>query len=60
LKKALKTIMCDNTQPMKGISTIHFMNERSFTHLLAFSRAANARRSRTSSSRFATAILEGL
>jgi hypothetical protein len=60
LKKAFSAIMCDNTQPMKGARTIRLMNEHSFTHLLAFQLALVERKSVTISSRFATAILEGL
>ena len=60
LKKAFSAIMCDNTQPMKGARTIRFMNEHSFTFLLAFPLASVERKSLIISSRFGTAILEGL
>jgi hypothetical protein len=60
LKKALNAILCDNTQPMKGARTIRFMNEHSFTFLLAFPLASVERKSLAISSRFGTAILEGL
>jgi hypothetical protein len=60
LNKTLNAILWDNTRPMKGISTIRFMNEHSFTFLLAFPLAAVERKYRTISTRFATATLEGL
>jgi hypothetical protein len=53
-------ILWDNTRPMKGTRNIRFMNERSFTLLLAFSPAPLARKLQAISSRFATATLEGL
>ena len=58
--KDVCAILWDNTPPMKGISNIRFMNERSFTLLLAFSPFPVERKPRTISSRFATATLEGL
>ena len=60
LNKTLNAILWDNTRPMKGVSTIRYMNEHSFTLLLAFSLASVERKCRTISSRFATATLEGL
>jgi hypothetical protein len=60
LNKTLNAILWDNTRPMKGTRTIRFMNEHSFTFLLALSSASIGRECQTISSRFATATLEGL
>src|SRR6185437_14461483 len=52
-------MMWDNTRPMKGINSIHVMNEGSFTLLLAFAPGSPGSAGHKISPRFATATHGG-